>query len=376
MSIPRKLAFALGAVPGVGPVAFEWALRRKLNPNAVTPAKVRNFLLAHRESQAKAVEVESLPYLLNLDVTNACNLACPFCPTGTKQLKRRKAVMDFNSARRIIDKVKSHTLAIRLYNWGEPFLNKDIFRIIRYAADEGLHTMVSSNLSVKIENLAEKVVESGLDNLRVSIDGITQQSLEQYRRKANCELVFENIRRIVEARRRKGSRRPNLELVFLVFRHNEAEIPRLPALKEELGVDSFTPTPAFVYHESFVPRHPDYQPVQTIFTDTCHYLYSELMVEADGHISPCCTNMNERFDVGTVDDLDDLPAFWNNPVYQAMRAFNAGKPYDAPAETLCTHCSFIGCRKPEPGKLSPLPPSLVADGEQYDHGLDPAPLAL
>jgi MoaA/NifB/PqqE/SkfB family radical SAM enzyme len=234
--------------------------------------------------------------------------------------------------------------------------------------------LVSSNLSLKGHDLAEKLVESGLDSLRVSIDGITQASLEKYRRNAKLELVLENIRQIVEFKRRRKSSKPSLELVFLVFRHNEHEVPHLPALRKQLGVDSFTPRPAFIYHNSFVPQNPAYQPIQKIFQGTCHYLYSELTVEADGSISPCCTNINSRFDVGTIADLKDVHAFWNGPCFRAMRAFNAGKPRNTDdGENLCWHCAFIGHKNPEPGKLSPLPPSLVADGEQYEHGLDISP---
>ena len=126
---------------------------------------------------------------------------------------------------------------------------------------------------------------------------------------------------------------PSVELKFLVFRHNEHEIAQLEAKGRELGANSFTPRRAFIFHESFIPTHPDYQPIRQIFHGTCDFLYSELTVEATGAVSPCCTNTSEQWDVGTIEGLDDMRRFWNAPVYRAMRAFNAGQK-DAEAKAV------------------------------------------
>lgn len=379
-SFEQKLILLASLAPVLGPAAVGLGLKRRINPRAVTPGKVQNLMLACRESVSKSVEVRSLPYVLNIDTINACNLACPFCPTGTKQLQRKKSRLGFDQVRRIIDMTQSHVLAVRFYNWGEPFINPEIFEMIRYAGQCGLHTSVSSNLSIKGEGLAERILDSGLDNLHVSVDGLEQETLEPYRRKADAARVYDNIRDIVEQRRRRGSASPRMELVFLVFRHNEHELPRLAAVGRELGVDSFTPSPAFIYHDSFVPRNPRFAPLRSIFRHSCHYLYSELTIEADGGISPCCTNSDSRWDIGSIDDLEgagDLHAFWNGPAFLAMRAQNAGQTRTGERagmpETLCEHCDYIGEPLQTSGTLSPLPPAMIASGEGFHHGLDGPP---
>jgi pyruvate-formate lyase-activating enzyme len=373
--LAQKAIVAASVLPGLGPAVVAAGLRLRIAARAVTAAKVRNFMLANRESVARAVTVRSLPYVLNIDTNNVCNLACPFCPTGTRQLERRKSRLGFDQVRRIVDLTRSHVLAVRFYNWGEPFINPDIFEMIRYTAAAGIHTTVSSNLSVKGDGLAERIVDSGLDNLHVSVDGLEQATLERYRRKADAARVFGNVARIVEVRRARRSRTPRLELVFLVFRHNEHELPRLPRLRRELGVDVFRASAAFINHADFVPEDPRYLPLQTIFRHSCHYLYSELTIEADGGISPCCTNSSASFDVGSLDDVADLRALWNGPDFVAMRAKNAGITYldaaGARRATLCDHCSFIG-DVPRSRALSPRPPALVAAGVDFDHGLDDA----
>ncbi|MBK8959374.1 MAG: SPASM domain-containing protein [Proteobacteria bacterium] len=222
--------------------------------------------------------------------------------------------------------------------------------------------------------LADKIVDSGLDKLHVSIDGLEQATLERYRRNARIELLLKNIADIVAARRRRGVRTPRLDLVMLVFSHNEHEVPRLEQAARDLGVDSFTAARAFIYDESFVPKAARFRPAQAIWQGTCGYLYSELMVEADGGVSPCCTNTSARFDVGHVADMGEVGEFWNRPVFQAMRARSGGRAQDAAVAdavaSLCDHCHFVGPddHPHDAPRLSPLPPALAAAGETFHDG--------
>lgn len=369
----KRLALQFARTPGIGPKVIEHFLIRRYGRRVVTPRKVANYIRAWQERERRAVTVESLPWVLNLDTFNGCNLKCPFCPTGTSQLERAKARLSVDRAKRVIDLVKEHVLEIRLYNWGEPFLNPDIFEIIRYAHDAGLYTIINSNLSVKVPDLARRVVESRLDRLQASVDGLTQQTLQTYRRKSDAELVFANVRALAAERARQGAATPVLSLAFLVFRHNEHELPQLESKRREIGADIFYPRRAFIFHESFVPEHPDYQPMQAVFTGTCDYLYSELTVEATGAVSPCCANMSDQWDVGNIDQIGDLHSFWNNATYRAMRAFVGGHqpPAGQPAgKTLCEHCDLVDHPGFRPGRLSPRPPAFRAAGLDYDHGLD------
>lgn len=376
--IRKKIALDLASVPVLGPKAMELYLRRKYNDRVVTPAKVQNFIQAQRDKLNRAVQCKSLPWIINLDTFSGCNLKCPFCPTGTDQMGRPKKHLPTEHAKRVIDAVKDHALEIRLYNWGEPFLNPDIFEIIRYAHDAGLYTVISSNLSVKVKDFAPQVVASGLDRLTASMDGISQETLQTYRRRADAELCYENIKAIAAERKRQGVTTPSIELRFLVFKHNEHELGLLEAKRQEVGADLFEPRRAFIFHESFVPDHPEYQPLTQVFQGACDFLYSELTVEATGAVSPCCTNTSSQWDVGTVADLSgNLLDFWNAPVYQAMRAYTSGQP-DAESlapgqDILCKTCDLIDHPNCKKQALSPLPPSFRAIGITYQHDLDRKP---
>ena len=351
VSLKTRLALEFAEVPIVGQIPIGRYLRARYGDRVVTPAKVANFVRTKRDLLRRSVSVESLPTILNLDTFNACNLKCPFCATGTGQMDRAKARMSIDRAKSIIDKVRDHVLEVRFYNWGEPFLNPDIFEIVRYAHDAGLFTIVHSNLSVRVDHLAEQVVASKLDLLQGSVDGLTQETLPIYRRRAEAGLVFDNVRRIAAERARQGATHPRIELAFLVFRHNEHELPQLEVKRRH------------------VPDHPGFRPMQELFEGTCDYLYSELTIEASGAVSPCCANTSERWDVGHIDEVDDVRTLWNGPRYRAMRAFNAGVVEDpdlAGAEpTLCHSCDFVKHSGTRRRFLSPAPPAFQAQGLAY-----------
>jgi len=74
----------------------------------------------------------------------------------------------------------------------------------------------------------------------LSIDGATQPIYERFRRKGNLELVFENIRKLVAAKRRVGKRTAILAWRMLAFEHNIHEIPAAIEKAKELGVDPST----------------------------------------------------------------------------------------------------------------------------------------
>ena len=127
------------------------------------------------------------------------------------------------------------------WDWGEPFLNPHAYDMIRYAHEAGIKVVSSTNGHIfASEGHAREAVESGLDVLVFSVDGISQETYQRYRAKGRLEVVLEGIRRVVAEKRRLGSRTPVVNLRFIVMKHSEHEIPRLEEYARSLGVDVLT----------------------------------------------------------------------------------------------------------------------------------------
>ena len=60
-----------------------------------TQKKLENFKLAKQEEEQGKIILESMPYEIDVEPTNLCNLHCPLCSTGTDESTRKKGMLVF-----------------------------------------------------------------------------------------------------------------------------------------------------------------------------------------------------------------------------------------------------------------------------------------
>ena len=128
------------------------------------------------------MQVKNLTSLI-IEPTNTCNLRCTFCFV-TEGMTREDGFMDFELFKKVID--ESPGLEhLCMHNWGEPLLHKDIFRMINYAKAAGIAWVVmNTNGTLLTDKIIQRIVDSGLDIIRFSIDG----SAETFKKIRGVEL--------------------------------------------------------------------------------------------------------------------------------------------------------------------------------------------
>lgn len=185
--------------------------------------KVTNVLLVELERRSRRTYMRGKPYYFSIDPCDVCNLRCPLCSTGDGS-KKGAGMLQLEDFQAILDKVAPYAVEIALYSWGEPLLNKEVFAMIEATRKRRIYPVMSSNLNVHIDRLGDQLIDAGLEKLIVSLDGVSQEVYEQYRVRGDVDLVFANLRSLIEAKRRRGVRRPVIEWQYIVFRHNEHEL--------------------------------------------------------------------------------------------------------------------------------------------------------
>ena len=302
------------------------------------PRKLLNIARAEIARLRGDIEVASFPFIYTVDIGNVCNLRCPLCPTGTNDLQRPQGFMRVAEFETILEKIKPYAIEVVMHNWGEPFLNPDFLEIVRAAKREGIGTAVSSNLNLvhRGQDYLHRVVDSGLDNLVVSIDGTTQEVYHHYRRGGDLAHVLDNLREMVRYKRSIGSATPAIEWQFIVMRHNEHQMDEVTRMASEIGVDRVRFTSAGMpfddlanetLGEEWLPNNPDYRSYDPavinrkgyLFDEKCFYLYRAMTVNPRGEVAPCCVVHHEKWDYGNLLD-SSLAAVWNNRHYRASRA--------------------------------------------------------
>ncbi|RJP68700.1 MAG: radical SAM protein [Candidatus Abyssobacteria bacterium SURF_17] len=203
--------------------------------------RIANFFVAGLNQFFTPSKPFGYPVIAQVEPTNFCNLSCPLCFTTSVTPSRTRSVLPFDTFKKLIDEVGDYLLLIILWNWGEPFLNPDIFKMISYAKSRNIVVHSSTNGNVRFDEAkAEQLVDSGLDSLVFGVDGATRETYSVYRKGGDLDQVIASIKAIVSAKKRKGAMTPRLNFRFVVMKHNEHEIPMARRLAEELGVDFFT----------------------------------------------------------------------------------------------------------------------------------------
>jgi len=137
--------------------------------------------------------VNSQEYLgcLSLELAAKCNLKCMMCSHPKNQT--RSGVMNLDQFKLIIDKLLSTKIRTLSLNMGEPFMNTSIFEIISYAKDKGFFIYISTNGQLLTEKYIDKILETGVDHIKFSIEGYTPEVYEKIRFGGYFERLFKNV---------------------------------------------------------------------------------------------------------------------------------------------------------------------------------------
>jgi radical SAM protein with 4Fe4S-binding SPASM domain len=327
------------------------ALDRIETSRGMRSRKYANQLLVVHDMTERNEYASGYPYYAFIDPTNRCTLKCPFCPAGNGSLKQPRGKMAYENFQRAMDLLGPHLFELSLYNWGEPFLHRRIFDMIRCAKQYDIRVQISSNLNHFGPGRAEELVRSGADELIVSIDGITPATYSKYRVGGDFNTVIDNLMRIAEARRRLGSDKPYLIYQFLVFRHNEHEIEQARLFGRKVGADQVKIIPAWCSDPEWIPENERYSryrkkparvEVKAPKDASCHWLWNSIVVNWDGSVHPCCSHHDASLSFGNIFE-QPFEEVWNGRRYREARRFVKDRSTSCD-ENICFTCNIIGQR--------------------------------
>lgn len=311
--------------------------------------KFLNLINVHWDMWRGKSITNSKPYIFVLEVTNVCNLKCPFCLTG-KGISGGRDVrhMGFDEAKTIIDAIGEYVYFLQVYTWGEPLLNKDLIKIVEYAKQKNIFVMLSTNATAMTPDYNKRLIDSGIDYIMVAIDGGSDETYKKYRVGGNYSKVLANVTNILGQRKQKELIRPFIEWQFIVFRHNEHEVETTEEMAYKIGINKFTPLPAYVENEDWAAKNEEYR---TDFANPerlkdCDRPWSHLNVRADGGIASCCYTFSKKDDFGDL-NKHNFFGIWNNGKFQQSRRLIAqhsrGQEMEE-SDLLCRNCLKSGIR--------------------------------
>ncbi|HNQ83614.1 MAG TPA: SPASM domain-containing protein [Bacteroidales bacterium] len=318
----------------------------------ITPRRMVNLLLLYFSYYAARttgkVRHRGKPFTVSIEPTTSCNLRCPECPSGLRQFTRPTGALSLELYRDIIDQLSPGLFYLILYFQGEPFLNPLFFKMVEYARRKRIYTATSTNAHFLNDNFARKTVESGLDRIIISLDGLDQESYEKYRTGGSVEKVFEGTRNLVRWKKELKSRTPYIILQFIVFSTNEHQVGELKKVARELGVDKLELKTAQVYNyedgNDLIPSNPDYArykkengkfKIDNPLNNHCLRMWRGCVITWDGLVVPCCFDKDGSHRMGDL-KINSFDEIWRGKAYDDFRRklFTARSEID-----ICKNCT-------------------------------------
>jgi MoaA/NifB/PqqE/SkfB family radical SAM enzyme len=151
-------------------------------------------LLAWAAAMAMETFRSEFPKVVRIETTNHCNARCTFCPRAS--MDRKKGFMAQELFGKIVAECVGRGVSVlHLHNFGEPLMDIRLPQRIRFAKDRGIASIkIFSNGSLLCNGLAEELLNSGLDEIKISMDGANALEFNRLRKGPDHARIIENVR--------------------------------------------------------------------------------------------------------------------------------------------------------------------------------------
>lgn len=301
---------------------------------------------AYREKWDKVNRFEletDFPMFLHIEPNYTCNFRCPMCTQGIPELKEKfgyKERLTTEGVARILDEARRHGCpSISFQGDNEPFLIKEITDWFAMARDAGfLDIMVNTNGSVMTDDLARRIVGSGLTRIRFSLDAVTEETYSRIRIGGDFKKTYANIDRFLAVRRELGSLLPRVGVNFVKTSMNAHEV--------EAFQDYWNPKVDFIVIQDFMTpdiqgafKHMDVADREPVSEFKCPQPWQRLYIRGNGDVTPCCAMFSSYLKLGDARETS-LSELWNSPAAKDLRKLHAEGRYRE--NPVCLKCSKNG----------------------------------
>ncbi|MFB2551942.1 radical SAM/SPASM domain-containing protein [Ensifer soli] len=269
------------------------------------------------------------PISMQIDPASLCNFKCSFCPTGDPHLikasGRGQMFMKLDLFQKIMDdvgKFERPLKVLKLFKDGEPMLNPNFIEMVKAAKRVGKVERVetTSNGSKIAPGFSEKLVESGIDRVVLSIEGVTSERYLKFARvKFDFDAFVEKVRHLYSIR---GDMKLHVKTVAQNLDYTIGE--------DRMFFDTFGPISDGIFIENTVASWPSFAVAdavhkdidaygrQTVHKEICPYLFYSLSINADGIVSPCCVDWNRELAIGDL-KTDSIMDIWHGEKLRELR---------------------------------------------------------
>lgn len=187
-----------------------------------------NSQATHSPHQGHESACNATLRLVAWETTRNCNLNCVHCRAAAT-CGPYTGELDTAASFALLDQIAEVGQPIVILTGGEPLLREDIFEIADYGTRLGLKMVMAPNGTLLTETMAQKMSDSGIQRISISLDGATAESHDGFR---GVPGAFESALRGIEAAKSAGI---EFQINTTITQLNAGEIPEILKLAENLG---------------------------------------------------------------------------------------------------------------------------------------------
>lgn len=265
----------------------------------------------------------TFPEIIQIETNLICNAGCTFCPQH-EAIRERKIMTD-DVWRKIVDESRDRNVIYRPFMVNEPLTDKRMPEIIRYIKeDETALVELNSNGALLTEELGTRLIDAGLDVIRFSVDGFSEESFKKSGRGDDFNTVVGNINNFITLKKKLNSS------VFVWVRMIDLDVNK----HEQTDYVNYwgeRADKAVIVDLYDWPWTGQEKPVMK----PCPKIRKEMFFNTDGKAVLCCW---DNFTKGVIGDIKDstVEEIWNSGINRQYREYlNKGR---RDLITLCSRC--------------------------------------
>lgn len=284
-----------------------------------------------------------------MEVFGGCNYTCQMCPQSNpgrgKSWTRKMPISEFE---RILDEIvpKYGTPQINLEGSGEPTMAKDLDKYIQIVKKRKLKCFMYCNGARLNGDFMKRVVDAGIDFIRISIIGYNRELYKKWMNIDNFELIKKNVVELQDYIK-KSSSKCNVSTYHLITDNNN--------IKDEIklynqNVISQVKSIAYIWKmHNWSGNYSNTNPRKPTDRKTCGRPFApEITIRAGGSsgrtsaMVPCCQTLGppneEKSILGHLDKESFENVYWGE-AYNKLRSAHMEKKFDD--IEYCKNCDFL-----------------------------------
>lgn len=165
-------------------VILQFMIDKGLVENNGTAFKFKNFVYCK-----DSIDVQEIPTVLYLLITNCCNFKCPHCCWENHY--RKEDELKLPELKNLVDDMVSLGIFRLSISGGEPMTRfEDLISLVEYAKDKGVTSIcIATNGQLINEERLDRLAKAGVTELQFSIDHYKKEVHDAGRFKGNLEHI-------------------------------------------------------------------------------------------------------------------------------------------------------------------------------------------